>query len=381
MPRQLKLGMVVHSDFRQSRLVSSLAKPGSSCSLVDFVVLDGPSQCEMNDIESSLRKNILKAHQGATIRLGEAGFEEILKSDLHAVYIYVPAEKQTDCVMKALQAGKHVLLNDPVSTSLGDFKEQQECAKKNGKFIQFRTMFFHQFSVRKFFERVLCDERFGQITSMDCHVRVCYKDVEKVGALLPLGKNDGAHRVLGRFCILVSALFFSRVGIFAHSAKVLNAEFGSQGEVISAQCIVKFTEGRELEFDVGYTNFATRQSIDILAEHRFAQMKDFIIQHPDGLATYRVYDRAPSSSGNMEIVKGEAIDVYGGPTEETMMWRRFAELSQSLDDQGGWDLSDRTAECRELANVSLQTKRIIIALQKSVDNSFEEVIIDDIAYE
>lgn len=92
MPRQLKLGMVVHSDFRQSRLVSSLAKPGSSCSLVDFVVLDGPSQCEMNDIESSLRKNILKAHQGATIRLGEAGFEEILKSDLHAVYIYVPAE-------------------------------------------------------------------------------------------------------------------------------------------------------------------------------------------------------------------------------------------------------------------------------------------------
>ena len=83
----------------------------------------------------------------------------------------------------------------------------------------------------------------------------------------------------------------------------------------------------------------------------------------------------------MEIVKGEAIDVYGGPTEETMMWRRFAELSQSLDDQGGWDHSDKTAECRELANVSLQLKRILIALGKSVDNSFEEVIIDDIDYE
>lgn len=288
---------------------------------------------------------------------------------------------QTDCVIRALKAGKHVLLNDPVSTSLGDFKVQQECAKKNGKFIQFRTMFFHQFSVRKFFERVLCDERFGTITSIDCNVRVCYKDVQKVGVMLPLGKDDGAIRVLGRFCILVSALFFSRVGIFAHSAKVLSAKLGSQGEVISARCIVKFTEGRELEFDVGYTNFTTRQSIDILAENRFAQMKDFIIQHPDGLATYRVYDRVPTPSGTMEIVNGEAIDVYGGPTEETIMWRHFAELSQSLDDQGGWDQSDQTAECRELANVSLQTKRIIIALQKSLNNSFEEVIIDDIDYE
>jgi hypothetical protein len=171
------------------------------------------------------------------------------------------------------------------------------------------------------------------------------------------------------------------VGIFAHSAKAISAEYGAQGQIISTRCIVKFTNGRVLEFDVGYTNFATRQSIDILAENRFAQMKDFIIQHPDGLATYRVYDRVPSASGTMEVLNGEAIDVYGGPKEETIMWRRFAELSQSLDDQGGWDQSDQTAECRELANVALQTKRIIIALGMSLNNSFEEVIIDDIDYE
>mmetsp|Transcript_13625 Transcript_13625/g.32930 ORF Transcript_13625/g.32930 Transcript_13625/m.32930 type:complete len:429 (-) Transcript_13625:1081-2367(-) len=382
MPRQFNLGMVVHSDFHESRLLSSLAKPGSACSLSDFVVLDRPSQNEeKSEVESSLKKSILADHQDTKIRLGEAGFEELLKSNVDAIFIYVPAELQKECVIRALQARKHVLLNDPVSTSLSEFKEQQECAKQHGKFIQFRTMFFHQFSVRKFFERVLCDERFGEIMNIECNVRVCYKDVEKVGVTLPLGKTDGAIRVLGRFCILVSALFYSRVGIFAHSAKVISAEFGSKGEIVSTRCIVKFTEGRVLEFDVGYTNFATRQSIDILAENRFAQMKDFIIQHPDGLATYRVYDRVPSSSGSMEIVKGEAIDVYGGPKEETIMWRRFAELSQSLDDQGGWDQSDRTAECRELANVALQTKRIIIALEKSVDNSFEEVIIDDIDYE
>lgn len=288
---------------------------------------------------------------------------------------------QKECVMRSLQARKHVLLNDPVSTSLADFKEQQKCAKRHGKFIQFSTMFVHQYNVLRFIDRVLCDDGFGEILKIDCHVRLCYSDVEKVGVTLPLGDNDGSIRVLGRFCVLVGALFFSRVGIFAHSAQVKSVQFGDKGEILTARGVVKFSEGRELDFDVGYTNHVTRQSIDLLAEKRFAQMKDFIIEHPDRLATYRVYDKAPSSSGTMEIVSGEAIDVAGGPPEEFMMWRRFAELGRSLDKQGGWDHTENTAECRELANVALQTKRILIALMKSIDNSFEEVIIDDIDYQ
>lgn len=106
-----------------------------------------------------------------------------------------------------------------------------------------------------------------------------------------------------------------------------------------------------------------------------------MIEHPDGLASYRVYDKAPSPSGNLEVVSGESIDVTGGPTQETMMWRTFVSLSHSLDQQGGWDQSEATAECRELANVALQTKRILIALMKSWENDFEEVIIDDIDYQ
>jgi hypothetical protein len=36
-------------------------------------------------------------------------------------------------------------------------------------------------------------------------------------------------------------------------------------------------------------------------------------------------------------------------------------LGHLLDKQGGWDQSAETADCRELANVALQTKRILIA--------------------
>eukprot|EP00980_Cylindrotheca_fusiformis_P024383 scaffold11809_cov128-Cylindrotheca_fusiformis.AAC.22 len=378
-PRKFKLGMIINSSSTVDGHISSIAKPSSSCSLLDLVVLDTKER-EGESMKTWLKTNNISATD-TEIHWGEDGLQQLLASDIEAVYIIVPADFQKECVMRSLEAGKHVLLNDPVSTSFADFKDQQKCAKQHGKFIQFSTMFVHQYNVRRFIDRVLCDEGFGEILKIHCHVRLCYDDLDRVGVKMPLGESDGSIRVIGRYCVLVSALFFSRMGILAHSAQVKSMELGRKGEVSSAKCVVKFTKGRELEFDVGYTSHASRQSIDLLAENKTAQMKDFIIEHPDRLATYRVYDKAPSSSGTMEIVRGEAIDVAGGPPEQFMMWRRFAELATSLDKQGGWDHTEQTAECRELANVALQTKRILIALAMSIDNSFEEVIIDDIDYQ
>jgi hypothetical protein len=110
-------------------------------------------------------------------------------------------------------------------------------------------------------------------------------------------------------------------------------------------------------------------------------MNDFVVEHPDGLATYRVYEKVPNVSKSVEVTKGEAIDLAGGPPQTTMMWRTFVSLCHSLDQQGGWDQSDATAQCRVLANVALQTKRVLIALMKSAETSFSEVVIDDIDYE
>lgn len=159
----------------------------------------------------------------------------------------VSFSSQKDYVLSALKSGKHVLLHDPVSTSLVEFKEQQEFAKRYGKFIQFLTMFVHQYRVRRFLDRILYDEAFGRIDSIDSNLLLCFDDVEKVGVKLPLGLNEGSIRVLGRFCVLVSTLFFSRVGSFAQSAKVNIIQTGKNGEVLSAECMVKYTE---VSFDI-----------------------------------------------------------------------------------------------------------------------------------
>ena len=41
-------------------------------------------------------------------------------------------------------------------------------------------------------------------------------------------------------------------------------------------------------------------------------MTDFVIEHPDGLANYRLYEKERLPDGRLVVVSGEAIDVGGG---------------------------------------------------------------------
>lgn len=267
-----------------------------------------------------------------------------------------------------------MLVNDPISTPLLEFKEQLDCAKKYGKFIQSSTMFVHQYRVQRFLNRVLQDENFGKITDVDASIQLSHHDVEKVGVKLPLRRQDGCIRVLGRYCVLVSTLFFNRLGSFAESARVNSFKIDEKkGTILSAECAVKYTDGRQLKFYVAYIPSATRQSIELKATTRYATMNDFVIEHPDGLATYRVYDRVAAPDGNIHVSSGDSIDVAMGMGQERVMWRSFVNLGHKLDERGGWDDSEATAECRELTNVALQTKKILIALMESLEKGGDGV--------
>lgn len=110
-------------------------------------------------------------------------------------------------------------------------------------------------------------------------------------------------------------------------------------------------------------------------------MTDFVVEHPSGLASYRVYDKEIRPDGREQITSGEAIDVSGGPKQDVMMWRTFVGLGVSLDKRGSWDKDSETTEVRELANVALQTKQILIALLKSAETGLVPVDIENINYE
>jgi hypothetical protein len=379
------IGLIVDSTLVKDAHVSAMNKPASRCRLTSLVVIH-PSVEETesasslnNSVGKWLESNKVSAYVEDLDFVGtqQDGCDAMLRSDsIDAVYVVVPPSSQKDYVLQALNAKKHVLANDPTSVKLSDFMEELECAKENGKFIQTTAMFVHQYRVQRFLNHVLQDENFGRITDVEASIQLNCDDVEKVGVKLPLRREDGCIRVLGRFCVLVSTMFFNRVGSYAESARVNSWKSGLNGEILSADCTVNFTNDRHLNFYVAYVQSATRQAIELKATSRYATMNDFVIEHPDGLATYRVYDREPRCKGETQALHCDSIDVAMGIRQERVLWRSFVRLGQQIDSNTGWDDTKAIAECKELTDVALQMKKILIALMESLENEGKEVPVE-----
>eukprot|EP00536_Pseudo-nitzschia_multiseries_P007186 jgi/Psemu1/319072/estExt_fgenesh1_pm.C_1660008 len=377
------IGLILDSTKTKDPHVSAINKPASLCQLTSVVVLQ-PDTNETTD--ESIRESVgtwlnsNKVAEGAEhldfIGTGQDGCDQMLASEsIHAVYC-IALNSQKQYVLKALNAQKHVLVNDPTSIKLSEFKEELECAKKNGKFIQTTAMFIHQYRVKRFLNHVLKDEKFGRIAEVDSSIQLNLNDLEKVGVKLPLQPDHGCIRVLGRFCVLVSTMLFNQVGSYAESARVKSWRRGRNGEIVVADCTVKFTNDRQLNFNVAYIHSATRQSIELKGSSRYATMNDFVIEHPDGLATYRVYDRKAHMDGSRQALDSDSFDVGMGLGQEKVLWRTFVRLGHQLDTNRGWNDNEAIAECKELTHVALQMKKILLALMESLENEGKEVPVE-----
>jgi hypothetical protein len=124
-----------------------------------------------------------------------------------------------------------------------------------------------------------------------------------------------------------------------------------------------------LNCQVVYSDAPTRQVLTVRSEtNKFATMTDFVLPHPDGLATYRVYDKEENKlTGKMDVIQaGECIDVPTGPPQNVTLWREFHQLCTSVEQFGWSEDVVETREARILSESALQTKRILAALDESV---------------
>lgn len=409
---RLRVGIIIRYNTASTNhqpTCAALSNPASGCKITALAVLDPPPMADedhLKDPESDMRKwmrenNLLRTHhfmslsQSVAVYGGEEGADLLIqRDDVDAVFLVVPDEIHRSYAIAALQANKHVLLNDPVSISLEAFNEQLDYARKHRKFVQSTTAFAQQYRVRQFMECVLREEDFGRVTGINAHLTVCVKDLPLVGVNqppLPVGVNQGCIRRLGRYCVLFSIVLFGRTGSHPISAQVHRTkveeregkeqqqqydEANSKPEPIHAECTVKYSDDRELTFTVGYTDASsTRQRLEVTAGSSMATMSDFVFPHPDGLATYRVYEDVPqeTSSGEVAVMNGEAIDIAGGPKHDVVMWKKFAELSRTIDEVGWENYSPLMERVRELSEITWYTKTMLNALMKSYEEGFIEV--------
>ena len=118
-----------------------------------------------------------------------------------------------------------------------------------------------------------------------------------------------------------------------------------------------------------YSDAPTRQVLTVRSTtNKYATMTDFVIPHPDGLSTYRAYDKEVNEhSGKLDIVQGECLDVPTGPPQNVTLWRHFHQLCSSVE-RFGWSEAEESSEARILTESALQTKGILMALDESFKN-------------
>lgn len=113
-------------------------------------------------------------------------FEEMLNSDIDAVFVVTPPETHAVLAIKALKAGKHVFIEKPLATTLEDsyrIKFEMEQAKK---VVMVGHTFLYHPAIRKFKEHI---DIVGKIRSLYT-VRANFGQYQQAGILMDLLPHD-----------------------------------------------------------------------------------------------------------------------------------------------------------------------------------------------
>ena len=116
----------------------------------NFSSLDGATLKTVCDLDSRLLKKARKAHPLASVT---ADFDQILKDDsIDAVCVATPALTHYDLSMRALGAGKHVLVEKPMASSSAQCETMAAEADKRGLVLMVDHPFAYCGAVRKLAE-------------------------------------------------------------------------------------------------------------------------------------------------------------------------------------------------------------------------------------
>jgi predicted dehydrogenase len=172
-----------------------------------------------------------------------AYFNLIVDKSCDAVYIPLPTKLHKQYVIRALEIGKHVLLEKPVANSADEYRQMLLAASKSGKFLMDGTMFVHHPRTEAFVKSIPNPTRVHFNFTFDGDINFHQNDIRTKKNLDFMGCIGD----LGWYCTRMGLLVFS--GADARNLKGLvtgvqtaRYELNDDGVPLVAECIVHFTE-------------------------------------------------------------------------------------------------------------------------------------------
>lgn len=334
-----------------------------------IAILDPSSNCCVTAVAS---RSLEKAQGFVKSMLSSSGeeiatfgnYNDLIESNVvDALYIPLPTTLHKEWVLKALKAGKHVLLEKPVALCNEDYQEMIQAAQQNTKYLMDGTMFVHHPRTPHFVHLVQDSATMGDLKRIEAGFSF-NGDEEFRKNNIRIQKTGDQLGCLGDLAWYIIRIAVLVVGPNAtmSSAQVVDFQQTNEGVPIDATCLVKFDDRIVLNFQVSFTS-QFRQYVHVVGTEAWASMDDFVLpkQHP---VKYQVQ--------SMDLTLHDLItehqcrdEKFEGPVQEVLMWKNFARFSKAVDVTGSWE-SDSLQEARQLSQLSTNNQKILDALIDSM---------------
>ena len=217
---------------------SGIAK---SCSIPGMQTADN---CELYAIAGRNQDKVDAYKEQFRFKVGYVGYENLLADpNVQAVYIPLPNNIHKEWVIKALNAGKHVLCEKPLGLNANEVRAMHECAKKNNVLLMEAYAYLHSEYVKSL-KNDVASGIIGDIVYIDtAFLTQGYEDN------IRLKKELGGSMIydLGCYC---TTMILTLVDSDIDYVKA-QAEFTDEGVDNFSGALIKFKNGVRASFNAG----------------------------------------------------------------------------------------------------------------------------------
>jgi predicted dehydrogenase len=198
-------------------------------------------------------------------------YDEFLKSDIDVVYVASANAFHYEQVIKAANAGKHILCEKPLALNSKQAEEMVEAAEKNN--VRFAVNYVHHFHplVLKAKE-LIKDQRLGKLVSVQVNFNIDFPPDNNFRFKKELS-GGGALRDIGTH--MIDLLRFFGGEIIEIDGVIDNIIYQSEVDDF-ASAIVKFEKGGYGYFNVSYNTKRAFNRIDILCHKGAIEIENLI---------------------------------------------------------------------------------------------------------
>ena len=198
---------------------------------------------EIAVIASKSRSSAEKA--AAELGIPEAADVDALlrRDDIDAVYIAVPNNAHKELALRALQAGKHVLVEKPAAVCEADFREMAECARAQNRFLM-EAVWTRFFPMAQTLRELLDTGEIGEVRAV--HSSFSYRAAPSGGnvRLFDLNRAGGSLLDVGVYNFHFADLIFDGepeevTGLASFDTDGLHIQVDEQ-----TGCVARYSGGR-----------------------------------------------------------------------------------------------------------------------------------------